>query len=160
GRKSTTRRFRHALHLMYRLIIGTSSGSHKEITDPFRCLAAFPTRNHAESRRFTAPDSLRARTFCEIVRSGPRCAIRGVARFVEIGITTNRCSEALVQREVTVMRTYLTALALVIAASQLVRADDKKDEPKPADLPVKATLVAKTTTYKLDLGGKSGEEFR
>jgi hypothetical protein len=58
------------------------------------------------------------------------------------------------------MRTYLTALALVIAASPLARADDKKDEPKPADLPVKATLVAKKATYTLDLGGKNGEEFR
>jgi hypothetical protein len=58
------------------------------------------------------------------------------------------------------MRTYLTGLALLVVASPLTRADDKKDEPKPADLPVKATLVAKTTTYKLDLGGKSGEEFR
>jgi hypothetical protein len=58
------------------------------------------------------------------------------------------------------MRTYLTALALVIAAATPARADDKKDEPKSADLPVKATLVAKTATYKLDLGGKSAEEFR
>jgi hypothetical protein len=58
------------------------------------------------------------------------------------------------------MRTYLTALALVIAVSTLARADDKKDEPKPADLPVKATLVAKTTTYKLDLAGKTAEEYK
>ena len=58
------------------------------------------------------------------------------------------------------MRTYLTTLALLIAASPLVRADDKKDEPKSADLPVKATLVAKKASYPLDLGGKSGEEFR
>jgi hypothetical protein len=34
------------------------------------------------------------------------------------------------------------------------------DEPKPADLPLKAKLVAKKDTYKLDLDGKSGEEFR
>jgi hypothetical protein len=53
----------------------------------------------------------------------------------------------------------LTGLALLGLAAG-AWADDKKDEPKPADLPVKATLVAKTTTYKLDLGGKTAEEFK
>ncbi len=38
-------------------------------------------------------------------------------------------------------------------------AEEKKEE-KPVDLPVKTKLVAKKTTYTLDLGGKTGEEFR
>src|SRR5262249_41734468 len=51
------------------------------------------------------------------------------------------------------MRTLLT-LSLLLAPAAL-RADEK-----PADLPVKAKLVAKTTTYKLDLGGKTADEYR
>jgi hypothetical protein len=47
---------------------------------------------------------------------------------------------------------------LVIAAALPLAA--RADEPKPADLPLKAKLVAKKDTYKLDLDGKSGEEFR
>jgi hypothetical protein len=46
----------------------------------------------------------------------------------------------------------LMAFALPLAA--------RGDEPKQADLPLKAKLVAKKDTYKLDLDGKSGEEFR
>jgi hypothetical protein len=57
------------------------------------------------------------------------------------------------------MRAYLTALAFLVAAAPLVRADEKKDEPK-ANLTVTATLVAKTTTYKLDLGGKTADDFK
>ncbi len=56
------------------------------------------------------------------------------------------------------MRTILTTLSLVLAPLAL-RGDEKKDE-KPADLPVKAKLVAKTTTYKLDLSGKTADEYR
>ena len=56
------------------------------------------------------------------------------------------------------MRTLLTTLAVLLAPAAL-QADDKKDE-KPADLPVKAKLVAKTTTYKVDLGGKTADEYR
>ena len=48
-----------------------------------------------------------------------------------------------------------TALAL-LAAPLLGRAADAK----PGDLPIKAKLVAKTTTFTLDLGGKTAEEFR
>ncbi len=42
------------------------------------------------------------------------------------------------------------------------RADEKqKDEkPKQTDLPIKAKLVAKKTTFTLDLGGKSADEFK
>jgi hypothetical protein len=56
------------------------------------------------------------------------------------------------------MRTILTTLSMVFAPLALC-ADEKKEE-QPADLPVKAKLVAKTTTYKLDLGGKTADEFR
>jgi hypothetical protein len=56
------------------------------------------------------------------------------------------------------MRTIFTTVSLLLAPL-LLRADEKKDE-KPADLPVKAKLVAKTTTYKLDLGGKTADEYR
>jgi len=56
------------------------------------------------------------------------------------------------------MRILLTILMFALAPVA-VRADEKKDE-KPADLPVKAKLVAKMMTYTLDLGGKSGDEFR
>jgi hypothetical protein len=52
----------------------------------------------------------------------------------------------------------ITTVTLLLAPLTL-RADEKKDE-KPADLPVKAKLVAKTSTYKLDLGGKTADEFR
>src|SRR5437879_4577423 len=58
------------------------------------------------------------------------------------------------------MRVLLTAVTILVLGTATVRADDKKDDPKPADLPVTAKLVAKTTSYSLDLGGKSGDEFR
>jgi hypothetical protein len=60
------------------------------------------------------------------------------------------------------MRKFLAAATLLALALPLAaRPDEKKpDEPKPADLPLKAKLVAKKDTYKLDLDGKSGEEFR
>src|SRR5207249_11607335 len=70
-----------------------------------------------------------------------------------------RSTEVHTQTRGDVMRVYLTALALLVAAVPLVRADDKKDEPK-ANLTVTATLVAKTTTYKLDLGGKTADDFK
>ncbi len=50
---------------------------------------------------------------------------------------------------------------LILALTPAVQADDKKaDETKPADLPLKAKLVVKKDTYKLDLDGKSGDDFR
>jgi hypothetical protein len=51
---------------------------------------------------------------------------------------------------------FLAGLLAVVALPLATRAD----EPKQADLPLKAKLVAKKDTYKLDLDGKSGEEFR
>jgi hypothetical protein len=47
-------------------------------------------------------------------------------------------------------------MVVLLTASYSAQAD----EPKPADLPLKAKLVFKKDTYKLDLDGKSGEEFR
>jgi hypothetical protein len=63
------------------------------------------------------------------------------------------------------MRPLLTAATLFVLALPLAGglacADDKPaDEVKPADLPLKAKLVVKMDTYKLDLGGKSADEFR
>jgi hypothetical protein len=34
------------------------------------------------------------------------------------------------------------------------------EKPKAPDLPVTATIVAKTATYKLDLGGKTADDFK
>jgi hypothetical protein len=58
------------------------------------------------------------------------------------------------------MKRFILAGLALIGFAAGAWADDKKDEPKPADLPVKATLVAKTTSYKLDLGGKTADEFK
>jgi hypothetical protein len=58
------------------------------------------------------------------------------------------------------MRFLLLVGALAVLAPQAGRAEEKKDKPMPADVPVTAKLVAKKTTYGLDLGGKTGEEFR
>jgi hypothetical protein len=58
------------------------------------------------------------------------------------------------------MRVYLTAMAVLGLAVSLARAEDKKEEPKQPDLPVKATLKAKKDSYTLDLGGKSADEFK
>jgi len=59
------------------------------------------------------------------------------------------------------MKRLLTAATLLALALPLAGADDKPaDEAKPADLPLKAKLVVKTDSYKLDLGGKSADEFR
>jgi hypothetical protein len=57
------------------------------------------------------------------------------------------------------MRLLLTGL-LVALIPLAGRAEEKKGKPMPVDLPVTAKLVAKKTTYSLDLGGKTGEEFR
>jgi hypothetical protein len=58
------------------------------------------------------------------------------------------------------MRFYWTAVTMLVLGVTAGRADDKKEDPKPNELPVKATLVAKTTTYKLDLAGMSAEEYK
>jgi hypothetical protein len=57
---------------------------------------------------------------------------------------------------------FLTAATLLSLALPLaVLGDDaKRDELNPADLPLKAKLIAKNDTYKFDLEGKSGQEFR
>lgn len=57
------------------------------------------------------------------------------------------------------MRVVLTVV-LTLALCAVGRAEDKKDEPKAPELPVTATLVAKTTTYKLDLGDTKAEDFK
>jgi hypothetical protein len=59
----------------------------------------------------------------------------------------------------------LAALALLLSPMASLAADDKekdKDKPKsdPAGSPVQAILTAKKTTYKLDLGGKSADQFK
>jgi hypothetical protein len=51
-------------------------------------------------------------------------------------------------------RVFLAVLALFVGVA-VAQADDKK-----TDQPVTATLTAKTTTYKLDLGDKSADEFK
>jgi hypothetical protein len=56
------------------------------------------------------------------------------------------------------MRVALT-LSLVLTLPLAARTQEKK-EPAQGDLPVKAKLVAKTTTFKLDLGGMSAEDFK
>ncbi len=58
------------------------------------------------------------------------------------------------------MRTWLMAVSVLILSVTAVQADDKKEEPKTPASPIKATLTAKKATYTLDLGGKSGDEFR
>ncbi len=62
------------------------------------------------------------------------------------------------------MKRFLTAATLLVFALPLIgRANDKKpDDPKPAEipLPLKAKLVLKKDAYKLDLDGKSAEEYR
>jgi hypothetical protein len=55
------------------------------------------------------------------------------------------------------MRAYLTALTVIVSLAAAARADDK---PKGPELPVTATIVAKTATYKLDLGGKTADDFK
>ncbi len=51
-------------------------------------------------------------------------------------------------------------LTVVLVLLPLTGRADEKKEAKPEDLPVKAKLVAKKATYTLDLGGKTGEEYR
>ena len=60
------------------------------------------------------------------------------------------------------MRGLLTAATfLALALAAVSRADEKKaDDAKPADLPLKAKLIVKKATYKLDLDGKSADDFR
>jgi hypothetical protein len=59
------------------------------------------------------------------------------------------------------LRVLTAATLLSLALPLTVLCDDtKRDELKPADLPMKARLVAKNDTYKIDLEGKTGEEFR
>jgi hypothetical protein len=57
------------------------------------------------------------------------------------------------------MRCFSAVIFSVLLASLPGRADEAKKD-KPANLPVKAKLVAKTTTYKLDLDGMTPERFR
>jgi hypothetical protein len=47
-----------------------------------------------------------------------------------------------------------------VLAALAVSSGRAEESDKEVVLPVKAKLVAKTTTYKLDLGGKTAEEFR
>jgi hypothetical protein len=58
------------------------------------------------------------------------------------------------------MRTVLSALAVLFLSAAIVHAEDKKENPMAPELPIQATLVAKTTTYKLDLGDMKAEEFK
>ena len=58
------------------------------------------------------------------------------------------------------MRQMLLTGVLTVLIPLAGLADEKKDASKPADLPVKAKWVAKTTTYTLNLGGKTSEEYR
>src|ERR1700733_11106475 len=58
------------------------------------------------------------------------------------------------------MRYYWIAVMVVALGVTAVRADDKKDDSKTPDLPIKVTLTAKKTTYTLDLGGMSAEEYK
>ena len=51
------------------------------------------------------------------------------------------------------------AVLVVLVLSAPARAEDKKD-PSKSDLPIQMELVAKTATYKLDLGGKSGADYK
>lgn len=57
------------------------------------------------------------------------------------------------------MRVLLTAMLVLGVSATVLRADDKKEEKVP-ELPIKATLVAKTTTYKFDLGDMKAEDFK
>jgi hypothetical protein len=59
----------------------------------------------------------------------------------------------------------VAALALLVFPLTALTADDKekdKDKPKsdPAGSPIQATLTTKKKTYKLDLGGKTAEQFK
>ncbi len=58
------------------------------------------------------------------------------------------------------MRRLLLAVLATSVLSLAAKADDKKDQPDPKNLPVTAKLVAKQGAYALDLGGKSAEDFR
>src|ERR1700722_1659444 len=58
------------------------------------------------------------------------------------------------------MRCYWTAVTVLVLGVTAVRADDKKEDPKAPELPVKATLTAKKATYTLDLGGLTAEEYK
>jgi hypothetical protein len=61
-------------------------------------------------------------------------------------------------QEIVTMRRVLT-LTLLLALTPAASPDDKK-EPAPTDLPVKAKLVAKETTFKLDTGGLSAADYK
>jgi hypothetical protein len=50
--------------------------------------------------------------------------------------------------------------ALLLLFQLTGQAEQTNDEPKKVELPVKAQLIAKKKTYTLDLGGKTGDEFR
>jgi hypothetical protein len=61
------------------------------------------------------------------------------------------------------IRSRFLVLALLVFPLAALAAEDKdKDKPKsdPAGAPVQAILTAKKTTYKLDLGGKTADEFK
>jgi hypothetical protein len=56
------------------------------------------------------------------------------------------------------MRKTLTVTVLVLVPLLTARGQEKKEQP--AKGPVTAKLVAKKTTYKLDLGGNTADEFK
>jgi|SRR5579884_747796 len=56
------------------------------------------------------------------------------------------------------MRKTLGLTVLVLMPALTASGGEKKEQP--ANLPIKAKLVANKTTYKLDLGGTSAEEFK
>ena len=57
------------------------------------------------------------------------------------------------------IKTWLTAAILMVSVS--VQAGDEPKKGKPAEaLPVKAKIVAKKTTFDLDLGGKTAKEYK
>ena len=58
------------------------------------------------------------------------------------------------------MRLFLWTGVLTALTAFAGRAEDKKEPAVPLEIPVKAKLVAKKTTYTLDLGGKTGAEYR
>ena len=53
-----------------------------------------------------------------------------------------------------------TCLAILLVSASLVPADETKGKSDPPGVPVEARLEAKTANYTLDLGGKTGKEFR
>ena len=55
-------------------------------------------------------------------------------------------------------RVFQVGLLVAAAAVLAARADDAK--PKADESPIKAKLVAKKTTYTLDLGGQTAEEYK